>query len=151
MEKRIEKWESLRLEAQKFAPQEFVAACELIIDKYYEIDPNGLVQGVHVKYDANQDHLYTVDDSHEGTETSKTTHATHMYYKGMGWGRNVSGQISWPNDVTESHYYTEAEMLSQFNIGMFFLLVEHENDDPAAGGVKVFAGSEIERVIKHAS
>lgn len=28
MEKRIEKWESLRLEAQKFTPQEYVAACE---------------------------------------------------------------------------------------------------------------------------
>ncbi len=31
MEKRIEKWESLRLEAQKFAPQEFVAQCELTV------------------------------------------------------------------------------------------------------------------------
>ena len=28
METRNEKWESLRLEAQKFAPQEFVAGCE---------------------------------------------------------------------------------------------------------------------------
>ena len=148
---RKEKWESLRLGAQKFAPQEFVAACELIIDKYYEIDPNGLVQGVHVKWDALQDHLYTVDDSHEATETSKTTHATHMYYKGLGWGINAHGQITWPSDVTESHFYTEAEMKDQYGIGMFFLLVEHENDDPAAGGVKVFAGDEIERVIKNAS
>ncbi len=28
MEKRIEKWESLRLEAQEFTPQEYVASCE---------------------------------------------------------------------------------------------------------------------------
>ena len=35
---------------ETFVPNEFIAGCTIVIDKEYEVDPNGLKQGIHVKY-----------------------------------------------------------------------------------------------------
>ncbi|MBO7552430.1 MAG: hypothetical protein J6T82_00120 [Bacteroidaceae bacterium] len=79
MEKRIEKWESLRLGTQKFAAQEFVAACEAVISytwdgthafpsntKFYE--DVGIIGSLdsadygHACQTFNYGSLYTIED-----------------------------------------------------------------------------------------
>ena len=65
MEKRNEKWESLRLEAQKFSPQEYVSKCEATVVWTLTDGPqsNGAVW-----IDSNQDGLINGTDYNPSAE-----------------------------------------------------------------------------------
>ena len=132
METRNEKWQSLRLQAQKFTPQEFVAQCEEQMWKEYEVDPAGLPSGIHCKYDKDQDGFYRENDNLGDTFTSNNvSEGARLYYVGRGWGKHSSGQISWPDPIK-----TEAEMLA---LGFERLyLFSNKNGEPTShtGGVK---------------
>jgi hypothetical protein len=81
MEKRMEKWESLRLEAQQFTPQEFVAQCT---DEIWVIET--VVGNVWYSLDQNNNKTYEDDDTHGGypkniNPQSKTLHFTEEEYQ----------------------------------------------------------------------
>ncbi len=81
MEIRNEKWESLRLEAQSFAPQEYIAGCyrwELTLD----------CRG------GSKNEFYYVFESLDGTEVGHVDHAAHSetYYAVTDTNEPPSGQ-----------------------------------------------------------
>ncbi len=143
-----EKWICPNMDVQVFKPQEFVAACEIIINKEYVVDPKGLVEGVHVKYDKAQDRVYNVTD-HNGPDftSNHVSEGTSLYYIGLGWGNpHHSGQITWPAPPQ-----TEAEMYSH-SIEVLYLFSNHQGEPTSAtGGVKVYGGSEIEKILHNFS
>ena len=132
---------------ETFVPNEFIAGCTIVIDKEYEVDPNGLKQGIHVKYDKHQDKVYESEDHGGAVFTSNTVHqGATLYYVGMGWGYNESGQITWPNPPK-----SQAEMKAE-GIDMFYLLSNQPGEPTSStGGIKVYGGNEIEKIIKNQS
>ena len=142
-----ERWICPDMDVQVFTPQEFVAACEIEIYKEYTVDPNGLTRGIHVKYDKGQDKVYTDVDHNGDVFNSNTVHeGGSLYYVGLGWGVNQNGQISWPSPTK-----TEAEMKA-LGIDMFYLFSNHKGEPTSAtGGIKVYGGSEIEKILHNHS
>lgn len=150
MERKTEKWESLRLEAQKFAAQEFVAACEEIINHIYHVNPDKLVEGIHVKADIGADLYYSQADYSSETLTSNNTHSLGhdptMYYVGRGWGILATGNPSWPNPHDES--WSEAQMITQ-GYELFYLFATTPGAPPS--GIKIYGGEVFDEVVKNAS
>ena len=81
MEKRIEKWESLRLEAQKFMPQEY---CKICVPKYTDIyeyviaeNPTHLPSSTHFYKDSNNNHILD-DEEKNSTITTNSAAYNHV-------------------------------------------------------------------------
>ena len=73
---------------ETFTPNQFVAACTPEINEKYVVNPDALVQGIHVKYDKGQDGIYDSEDDAGGVFTSNHSikEGESLYYVGMGWG-----------------------------------------------------------------
>ncbi len=143
-----ERWICPNMDVQVFTPQEFVAVCEAEIDKEYIVDPKGLVEGVHVKYDKGQDRIYSNTD-HTGPDftSNHVSEGTSLYYIGVGWGDpEHSGQLTWPAPTK-----TEAEMFA-LGIDVLYLFSNHPGEPTShSGGIKVYGGKEIEKIIRNQS
>ena len=86
MEKRIEKWESLRLEAQEFLAQEFVAACEYYMDG---IDP---ISGTNITSSTK----FWLDSGTQGViDGTDFEHSSTNQTDGAGWGPSESLVKAW--------------------------------------------------------
>lgn len=154
MEKRIEKWESLRLEAQEFTPQEFVAQCELIINTEYLIDPSTIQSSSHILYDCAPYGVFSASDvdGRGQMNSDGSTSSTSLFYIGRGWGiRGQSGALKDLPDVSNNKSYTEAEMVGM-GYELFYLLAPHTvSVPPGAHDVHVYGGSERTIISRNVS
>lgn len=129
-----------------FTPNHYVASCEMVINKEYVVDPNGLLEGIHVKFDYRE---YGIFDSPDlDGPTFKSNHLSgnpSLYYIGTGWGVRTSGNnINWPRNTP----LTETEMIA-LGFEKFYLFSNQQGEPTtSSGGIKVYGGSEIEKIVK---
>lgn len=134
---------------ETFTPNHYVASCEPQENTKYEVDPNGLREGVQVKYDKGQDGWYRQTDAGGADFTSNhLNEGASLYYIGRGWGdADVTGTITWPT-VPEGGGLSEAEMAAE-GIEYLYLFSNHPGEPTShTGGIKVYGGKEIKEIIK---
>lgn len=129
---------------ETFTPNQFVASCTPEINEKYVVNPDKLVQGVHVKLDKLPYGVYDEDDAVTDF-TSKSTHLTEMYYVGRGWGdADHHGEMhNWPTPPK-----TVEEMETA---GFEWLYLFAESPEEPTGSVKVFGGTKIDEIIVNMS
>ncbi len=132
---------------ETFTPNHYVASCEPQENSIYEVDPNGLREGVQVKYDKGQDGWYRQTDAGGDEFTSNHFGGGELYYIGRGWGdADVTGKITWP-----APSLSEAEMAAE-GIEYLYLFSNHPGEPTShTGGIKVYGGKEIKNIIKNQS
>ena len=93
---RKEKWESLRLEAQKFAPHEYCKICQ---DQQVTVSRTWVTASSTIWEDSNQDHLINGDDfvAAAGHGTDNSGHATSITASSEGFR-----YVWWVNDTNAS-------------------------------------------------
>ena len=111
MEKRMEKWESLRLEAQKFIPQEY---CEICIPKYKDIyetligEPTNVDPSTHFYPDLNGNHILDPEERNEHATTN------HNPWKHVQSG--ASAFMCWEQSTLEAYWAVIAQNDGQYAI-----------------------------------
>ena len=131
---------------ETFTPNQFVASCKPEINEKYVVNLDGLVRGIHVKYDKGQDGIYDSEDHTGGVFTSDHSikEGESLYYVGMGWGvASQSGQITWPTPPKDT-----AEMAAE-GVERFYLFAKVPGEP--IGSVKVYGGNRIEEIVKNQS
>ena len=86
MEKRIEKWESLRLETQNFMAHDFIAVCEYYMDGIDPISGTAITSSTKFWLDSGVKGVIDADDFNH--------HATNQT-DGAGWGPTESLVKAW--------------------------------------------------------
>jgi hypothetical protein len=133
---------------ETFVTNQFIAGCTPEIDEEYVVSSEGLLEGCHVKYDKDQDHIFR-DNDYDGAEftSNHIGDGSKLYYVGRGWGiAHHPGGVTWPNPTL-----SEAEMKAAgFDL---FYLFSNQPGEPVShtGGVKVYGGEVIEKIIKNQS
>lgn len=107
-----EKWICPNMDVQVFTPQEFVAACELIVIGRTIIvnsETEAFMPGIHMILDINEDKLWTTDDQNQQPDMVYTSDnnqpavGSTLNYTGMGWALIGHGNIHSPSTHTPTN------------------------------------------------